>query len=258
MAFYNGKGAMISIGEGYNYSKWEGKMLVTDGNSLVQSVNWGDHLASFLGMTHVNCGNSGSMITPPSDTMDTIKANIADNYPANCDLVILQGDTNGGSDGDVSDQMDDVDNPKTTWTARMNYLIRCIRAKYPNVLIVMIPDSVRYGYTPLTETGANGIINAYNFSNNDNSLQMMRKLAEYNRIIFWNFDGATPFNPNHLDNYYARYYHEHEQYGVNQDMVHPYTTYAKAKGYALAHFVAGLVFDPNAPNTALADWDSLI
>lgn len=41
------------------------------------------------------------------------------------------------------------------------------------------------------------VYNGYNFANNDNSLQMMRKLAEYNRIIFWNFYGSTPFNPNH-------------------------------------------------------------
>lgn len=258
MPFYNGKGEMISLGEGYNYSKWEGKSLVTDGNSLVESTNWGSHLASFLGMTHTNCGSSGSMITVPTDTTDTIKANVADNYPDAADLVILQGDTNGAMDGEVSDQMDDAENPKTTWTARMNYLIRCIRAKYPNVVIVMMPDSVRYGYTPLTATGENGIVNAYNYANNDTSLQMMRKLAEYNRIIFWNFDGSTPFNPNHDDNYYSRYYHENAQYGVAQDTVHPYSTYSKAKGYALAHFVAGLVFDPDAPNTAATDWQDTV
>lgn len=255
MGFFNGKGQQISFSEGYNYSKWAGKYLVTDGNSLVASTNWGDPLAEFLGMHHTNCGNSGSMITSPSDTMENIKSNIGQNYPAKCDLVILQGDTNGAMDGEVSDQMDG-DNPKTTWTARMNYLIRCIRARYPNVLIVMIPDSVRYGYSLDGQTGAS--VQPYDFGRNKGSLDAMRNLAEYNRINFWNFDGSTPFNPNHLDNYYSRYYHEHAQYGVAQDTVHPYKTYRDAKGKALAHFVAGLVFDPLAPNDAISNWEQFI
>ena len=224
-----------------NYTKWNGKHLVTDGNSLVASTNWGDPLAAFLGMTHTNCGNSGSMITVTTDTTDTIKANIADNYPDAADLVILQGDTNGAMDGDPSDQMDDTENPKTTWTARMNYLIRCIKAKYHNVVIVLMPDSVRYD----------------NMEKNRTSYTAMKALAEYNRLAFFDFDHSTPYNPDHDDNHYSRLGAPGSGY-TTQDWVHPYGTYRDAKGCALAHWVAGLVFDPAAPNTAAERWQDRV
>ena len=231
----------------YNYTKWNGKSLVTDGNSLVASTNWGDSLAEFLGMTHTNCGNSGSMITVTTDTTDTIKANIADNYPDTADLVILQGDTNGAMDGDVSDQMDDAENPKTTWMARMNYVIRCIKAKYHNVVIALMPDSVRF----------DGGVEAYELEKNHTSYTAMKALAEYNRLAFFDFDHSTPSNPNHDDNHYSRLGAPGSAY-TTQDMVHPYGTYGVQKGYALAHFVAGLIFDPDAPNTAATDWQDTV
>lgn len=262
MSVYDFNGNMLSSGasdganNGYNYAKWNGKHLVTDGNSLVASTNWGEHLASFLGMTHTNCGNSGSMLTPTTDTVDTIKANVANNYPAKCDLVILQGDTNGTMDGSVSDQMDGA-SPKATWMARMNYLVRCIRAKYPNVVIVCIPDSVRYGYyMPNGNTGNS--TQPYDFAGNIESLQKMREFAEYNRINFWNFDGSTPFNPNHDDNYYSRLGDPEDKHTTN-DVVHPSVySFARAKGYAMAHFVAGLIFNPSAPNDAISNWEQFI
>lgn len=232
-----------------NYTKWKDKILVTDGNSLVDSTNWGDWTADFLGMTHINLGRSGYAIVYPTDTMDIIKTRVADDYPENADIILLQGDTNRDQNGEVSDQMDDSENPKTTWTAQMNYHIRCIKAKYPNVIIVLMPDSVRYG---------NDGIQPYLWENNHASYEMMKSLAEYNRIIFWNVDGATPFNPLHDDNWYSRL----SAVGDTQDYVHPSNSnggrYSKAKGYAVAHFMGTLIFDPDAPNNSAADWKNLI
>lgn len=222
----------------HNYRKWNGKSLVTDGNSLVDSCDWGTDLAEFLGMTHTNCGLSGSMIVPVAWTMADIKANVNDNYPATVDLVMLQGDTNGAMDGEPSDQMDG-DEPKTTWMARMNYLIRCIKARFHNVVIVLMPDSVRFD----------------NMEKNRTAYSAMKALAEYNRLAFFAFDHSTPWNPNN-DNYYSRL-----GYGsghITQDSVHPYEPYNVAKGRALAHWVAGLVFDPNAPNTAATNWQDTV
>lgn len=252
MAFYDGNGKQISVNLSdmpllHNYTKWNGKHVAVDGNSLTKSWPWVNHMAEFLGMTYSNHGIAGSMIVTTDSTMDTIKADIADNYPNNVDLVILQGDTNGAMDGAPSDQMDG-DSPKTTWTARMNYFIRCLRAKYHNVVIVLMPDSVRY----------DGGVEVWELAKNNTAPEAMKKLAEYNRLAYFDFDHATPFNPLHNDNWYSRYQHEHEQYGVNQDYVHPYTTYSIAKGKALAHFVAGLIFDPDAPNTAAENWQDTV
>lgn len=259
MALYDISGNTISFGSGtvdnpllYNFTRWNGKILVTEGNSLTASNNWGQYLAEFLGMTHYNCAQSGGAIVKnditKGYTMADIKANISDNYPENADLVILQGDTNIGMDGDPSDQMDNAENPKDTWTARMNYMIRCLRAKYHNVVIVLMPDSVR----------CDGDVPGYELAKNHDGYEAMRALAEYNRLAFFDFDHATPFNPRYADNYYTRtgdpgMSHTIEVHG--QDYVHPsVVSYTKSKGYALAQFVAGLVFDPNAPNTAADGW----
>lgn len=236
----------------WNVRKWNGKSLVTDGNSLVDSTNWGDYLAGYLGMNHTNCGASGSNLVHGATTMDGIKALVADEFPNAADLVILQGDSNMQSlDGSVSDQMDG-DNPVNSWCSRMNYLIRCIKAKYHNVVIVMIPDSVRY----------DNATEQYLLDKNRGVVETMKAIAEYNRINFWNFDGSTPYNPLHDDNYYSRLY----GVGDVQDYIHPgngtgvYTPgsgyFAEAKGYALAWWCAGLTFDPKASNIAATDWQN--
>lgn len=241
--------------ENYNRDKWNGKVLVTDGNSLVASSNWGEPLAEYLGMTHYNLGNSGSMITPASDTMETIKSNIANNYPSKADLIILQGDTNGNMNGEVADQMDG-DEPKTTWCARMNYFVRCLKAKYHNVIIVIMPDSVRYDggfeqYYP-------HMVHGEGFGNrNRESYEIMKAFAEYNRLLFWNVDGSTPFNPLHDDNYYSRLGYPNSTHPT-QDYVHPYQSYVTAKGKAIGSYVESLIFDPNAPNDSTDGWEDLV
>jgi hypothetical protein len=89
-------------------------------------------------------------------------------------------------------------------------------------------------------------------------------IAEYNRINFWNFDGSTPYNPLHDDNYYSRLY----GVGDVQDYIHPgngtgvYTPgggyFAEAKGYALAWWCAGLTFYPDATNVATPNWQNTV
>lgn len=253
-SIFNGTGGETTIDNSllYNYTRWNGKSLVTEGNSLTAHNKWGNYLAEFLGMTHTNVAMSGSAITTnpqtKGTTMEDIVANVNDNYPANVDLVILQGDTNVVMDGEPSDQMDG-DNPKTTWTARMNYMIRCLRAKYHNVVIVLMPDSVRY----------DGEVEAYEYERNRSGRDAMKELAEYNRLAFFNVDCCTPFNPKYDDNYYTRTgdpEDSHTAQAHGQDWIHPSPySYTRSKGRALAEFVAGLVFDPNAPNTASEGWD---
>ena len=263
MAVYDVNGDEIIVGgDNYNISKWAGKIAVVEGNSLVAFVDWGQYLASFLGMTVHNVAQSGSSIVVNPDTgtstMTDIKNNVKDNYPDACDLVIMQGDTNTNMDGDYSDQMDGSD-PKTTWTAKMNYMIRCIKAKYHNVVIVLMPDSIRYDYvglygnpTATLKTWA---------TDNFNKYEIMRDFAHYNRIAFFDFDHSTPWNPNYADNYYnwaGDPNNSHTYANNGMDYVHPsYGSYADAKGKALAEFVAGLVYNPSAPNTATEGWDTI-
>ena len=119
MAIYDIDGNLIqaSGGDEFNFSKWNGKIAVVEGNSLVAHTNWGQYLASYLGMTVHNVAQSGSSIivnpdTGGSSTTD-IRNNVKDNYPSACDLVIMQGDTNTNMDGDFSDQMDGLESEVT-------------------------------------------------------------------------------------------------------------------------------------------------
>ncbi len=240
----------------WNYTKWAGKVLVTDGNSLVASVNWGSHLASFLHMTHVQCGMSGSDLTKNETTKghsrEDILNNIKDAYPAAADLVILQGDTNQGSlSGDPSDQMDG-ENPKQTWMARMNYMIRCIKAKFPNVVLVLMPDSIRYD----SQAGQNPASPCIYYQGNAESHRAFKALADYNFCYYWPFDGDTPFNPLSVENYYSRL--TAASNFTDTDGTHPNDHFAYAKGRALAHWVAGLAFHPDAPNAARTGWENYV
>ena len=253
----------------YNYTKWNGKYIVADGNSLVAATNWLSTACNFLGATGVNLGKSGGAITKPdqpsagatiAQKQAYIVNNIDTNYPAKADLVLLQ--ESSYLDGNYSDQMDGP-NATDSWCARMNYFIRCLKTKYPNVLIVLMPDPTWYkagfGGAGNDSDSQSGIVDEIFNSRNRESFEKMKGLAEYNRLAFFDLDHSTPFNPLMKANYYAQYYHLHEQYPtIGQDGVHPYTTYGSAKGYALAHFMAGLIFNPDAPNDAQENWTSKI
>lgn len=214
MSLYDINGNIISSGGSgsatdnsllWNLTKWRGKHLVVDGNSLVQSTNWGQYTAEYLGMEYHNLGASGSNIVHGQTTMDGIKSLVADEFPEQADLIIIQGDSNVGdiTDLDPSDQMDG-ENPKNTWSARTNYLMRCLKAKYPNVVIVLMADSVRYdsyrnGKLYMQNPPAPNIL----YEPNRNNYEAMKKIAEYNRHHFWSFDGDTPFNPTNYGNEYS-------------------------------------------------------
>lgn len=253
----------------WNYTKWQGKYIVADGNSLVDSTDWLDDMCEFLGANPVNVGLSGSAITRPdqpsaSATIEEkrqyIIDNVANKYPEKADLILLQ--ESSYMDGEPSDQMDG-DSQSTSWMARMNYLIRCLKAKYPNVLIVLMPDNPWYsggsGSGGNDSNNLSGVTDQYLVERNRQAYEGMKALAEYNRLAFWHIDNSTPFNPLNLENYYSFHYHLREQYpDFGQDGVHPWNrdVYDKAKGYAMAHWAAGLVFSPDAPNDAIEGWQS--
>lgn len=241
----------------WNLTKWKGKHLVVDGNSLVAHTNWGQHTAELLGMVYHNLGLSGSNIVHGQTTMEGIKGLVADEFPEQADLVILQGDSNVGdiTGLDPSDQMDG-ENPKNTWAARTNYLIRCLKAKYPNVVIVLMADSVRY------DSYRNGTLYSQNppspniyYEPNRNNYEAMRKIAEYNRHHFWSFDGDTPFNPTNAGNEYVI---KCSPDFVENDGTHPGGYFAEAKGRALAWWLAQLTYHPDAGNAAVEGWENLV
>lgn len=240
----------------WNLTKWQGKTLVTDGNSLVDSVNWGTYTASLLGMNFVNLGASGSNLCHGQTTMAGIKSLVANEFPESADLILLQGDSNTQVADNVNpaDQMDG-ENATNSWAARINYLVRCLKAKYPNVVIVLMPDSVRYDRK--TQSGYSQNPSSPNIVYpNKNIYDGMKKIAEYNRHHFFDFDGDTPFNPT---NYYNEYVNKTAVSGFTEnDGTHPGGYFAEAKGKAIAWWVAGLTYHPDADNTAVTGWENLV
>ena len=226
----------------YNLRKWNGKTFVLHGNSL---TGWGKYLASYLGMNFHSNMNSGGSLTAVRSKEEIIE-HLAGNYPANLDLVILQGDGNTSTNGEFDDQLDG-ENPVNTWTARVNYLIRAIRARYPNIVIALMVDNVWY-------TGE--VNDAYTTDKNRYMYSQIKGLADYNRCAFLDVDHNTPFNPTHgLDNYYTQY-----KVGSTSviDGVHPNSNYLTAKAYCVAHHIAGLVYNPDAPNTEVEGWQDKV
>ena len=240
-----------------NLSKWNGKTLVTDGNSLVASVNWGQYTAQYLGMNFVNLAVSGSNLVHGQTTMAGIRNLVANEFPNEADLILLQGDSNTQTADNVNpaDQMDG-ENAVNTWASRINYLVRCLKAKYPNVVIVLMPDSVRYDYRNSRGTYGQNPPSPNIVYPNKNIYDGMKKIAEYNRHHFWMIDGDTPFNPTNYGNEYVRKTAVSDF--TENDGTHPGGYFAEAKGKAVAWWIGGLTYDPRADNTAVEGWENLV
>jgi lysophospholipase L1-like esterase len=224
----------------YNYQKWSGKTFVLHGNSLTK---WGGYLADYLGMQQISLTNPGGSLTGNKSASELISY-VETSYPNAVDLIILQGDGNTNLGGNPADQLDGV-NPVNTWAARVNYLIRCLRARYPNVVIAMMADSV--WYTRLNDQ--------YSVEKNRKMYSEVKALAEYNRCAFFDVDHNTPFNPTHgFNNYYTGTVVGSEAV----DGIHPNTKYLEAKGAAVAQYVAALVYNPDAPNGEVEGWQNRI
>lgn len=252
---YNKIGQIVD-GLLWNITKWKGKTLVTDGNSLVESVNWGQYTAQMLGMNFVNLGVSGGNLCHGQTTMAGIKSLVANDFPESADLILLQGDSNTQNSDNVNpaDQMDG-ENAVNSWAARINYLVRCLKAKYPNCVIALMPDSVRYDRKTTSGYGQNPPSPNIVYPNK-NIYEGMKKIAEYNRHHFLAIDGDTPFNPTNYGNEYVRKTAASDF--TENDGTHPGGYFAEAKGKAVAWWVAGLTYHPDADNTAVEGWENLV
>lgn len=224
----------------YNFRKWNGKKFVLHGNSL---TGWGGYLAQYLGMTQTSLTYNLGSLTGAKTAAELIEF-VETAYPTEADLIILQGDGNTSWGGEPSDQLDG-ESATNTWAARVNYLMRCLRARYPNVIIVLMVDSVWY---------ADGK-DQYELDKNRTMYSKIKALAEYNRCAFFDVDHNTPFNPMHgFENYYTGKAVSTD----NVDYVHPNKKYLEAKGKAVAQFVASLVYNPEAPNNEIEGWQDRV
>ena len=226
----------------YNYTKWAGKTVVIHTNSL---GGWASPFAEFAGMELVSILNKGGSLTANRTAAEMIEY-VEQGYPDAVDLIILQGDGNSGLGGDPTDQLDG-ENPVNSWAGRLNYYIRCLKARYPNVVIALMVDNMWYT--------SNGVVDQWSVEKNRYMREQIKGIAEYNCCAYLDVDHFTPFNPLHgLNNHYTKL--TADLAGI--DGTHVNDNYLRAKAMAVLHHVAGLIFDPDAPNAEAEGWQDNI
>lgn len=136
----------------FNRSKWKGKKVIVDGDSITHFGQWHIWLKKwFEWATVYNHASSGQSLTNSRDANDASGVGnglkgyerVQQNYEADADAIILMGDGNNCGDknaiGTYSDTTED------TWCGRMNLMLDAITTKYPTKPIILISNPPRGG-----------------------------------------------------------------------------------------------------------------
>ena len=136
----------------FNRSKWKGKKIIVDGDSITHFGQWHIWLKEwFEWATVYNHACSGQSLTILRNANDASGVGqglkgyerVQQNYEADADAIILMGDGNNCGDknaiGTYSDTTED------TWCGRMNLMLDAITTKYPTKPIILISNPPRGG-----------------------------------------------------------------------------------------------------------------
>lgn len=142
----------------FNRSKWKGKKIIVDGDSITHFGQWHIWLKEwFEWATVYNHACSGQSLTILRNANDASGVGqglkgyerVQQNYEADADAIILMGDGNNCGNknaiGVYSDTTED------TWCGRMNLMLDAITTKYPTKPIILISNP------PRGETNRHGI-----------------------------------------------------------------------------------------------------
>lgn len=134
----------------FNRSKWKGKKIIVDGDSITHFGQWHIWLKEwFEWATVYNHACSGQSLTILRNANDASGVGqglkgyerVQQNYEADADAIILMGDGNNCGNknaiGVYSDTTED------TWCGRMNLMLDAITTKYPTKPIILISNPPR-------------------------------------------------------------------------------------------------------------------
>ena len=134
----------------FNRSKWKGKKIIVDGDSITHFGQWHIWLKEwFEWATVYNHACSGQSLTILRNANDASGVGqglkgyerVQQNYEADADAIILMGDSNNCGNknaiGVYSDTTED------TWCGRMNLMLDAITTKYPTKPIILISNPPR-------------------------------------------------------------------------------------------------------------------
>lgn len=141
----------------FNRSKWKGKKIIVDGDSITHYGTWHTWLKKWFEWntvySHACTGNTLTLARVDNDASGVGKGlkgyeRVQQNYEDDADAIILMGDCNdcdtSASIGSYSDATED------TWCGRINLMLDAIITKYPTKPIILISNpprgtSERYG-----------------------------------------------------------------------------------------------------------------
>lgn len=142
----------------FNRSKWKGKKVIVDGDSITHYGQWHIWLKEWFEWDTVyNHACSGYSLTKPRGGADASGVGqglkgyerVQQNYEADADAIILMGDCNNcGNQNEIGTYSDTTED---TWCGRMNLMLDAITTKYPTKPIILISNP------PRGETNRHGI-----------------------------------------------------------------------------------------------------
>ena len=142
----------------FNRSKWKGKKIIVDGDSITHFGQWHIWLKEwFEWATVYNHACSGQSLTILRNANDASGVGqglkgyerVQQNYEADADAIILMGDGNNcGNKNEIGVYSDTTED---TWCGRMNLMLDAITTKYPTKPIILISNP------PRGETNRHGI-----------------------------------------------------------------------------------------------------
>lgn len=164
----------------FNRSKWKGKKIIVDGDSITHYGTWHTWLKKWFEWntvySHACSGNTLTLARVGNDASGVGKGlkgyeRVQQNYESDADAIILMGDGNDyGTVGTYSDTTED------TWCGRMNLMLDAIETKYPTKPIILISIPPRKNTSSYQLSGLGGLY--------DNQAKAMRDLA-YNRNYYY-------------------------------------------------------------------------
>lgn len=134
----------------FNRSKWKGKKIIVDGDSITHFGQWHIWLKEwFEWATVYNHACSGQSLTILRNANDASGVGqglkgyerVQQNYEADADAIILMGDGNNcGNKNEIGVYSDTTED---TWCGRMNLMLDAITTKYPTKPIILISNPPR-------------------------------------------------------------------------------------------------------------------
>ena len=218
---YDGNGNLYELstsqssGNDFNVSKWNGKKIIVDGDSVTFLGYWSNWLKEWFLLSQIyNHAASGETLTWKRNSNDASGVGnglkgyerVEQNYEDDADCVILMGDFNDAAHstsslGNYDDTVSFEKYETGSWCARFNLMLDAILDKYPTKPVLLIANPPRSGSDRV------GLGNW-----GDNQIEKMKEIAQNRNLYYLDCYHENILRPNNDANKLL--------YTTNSDGVH--------------------------------------